>query len=99
MTKSPTSVELTPFDAAALLEEPEDVQAFLDEALAMGDPAFFAHALGVAARAEGMSKIAQRTGLSREALYRALSDKGDPRLSTLFGVLKALNIRLAVADA
>lgn len=46
-----------------------------------------------------MSKIAQRTGLSREALYRALSDKGDPRLSTLFGVLKALNIRLAIADA
>lgn len=44
---------LTPFDAAVLLQEPEDIHAFLDEALEMGDPAFFAHALGVAARAEG----------------------------------------------
>lgn len=44
-----------------------------------------------------MTKIARDAGLSREALYRALSEDGDPRLSTLFGVMKALGVRLATA--
>jgi probable addiction module antidote protein len=42
-----------------------------------------------------MTKTAKDAGLSREALYRALSEDGDPRLSTLFGVMKALGVRLA----
>jgi probable addiction module antidote protein len=45
----------------------------------------------------GMSNVAKEAGVKREALYRALSEKGDPRLSTLLGVLKALNISLQVA--
>ncbi|MGA2794558.1 MAG: addiction module antidote protein [Roseiarcus sp.] len=87
----------TLFDAAKYLDTPEEIAAFLDEALAIGDPAFFAEALGVAARAKGMTKIAKDAGLSREALYRALSEDGDPRLSTLFGVMRALGVRLATA--
>jgi probable addiction module antidote protein len=63
--------------------------------LEIGDPAFFARALGVASRAKGMTRIAKDAGLSREALYRALSEDGDPRLSTLFGVMKARGVRLA----
>ena len=80
----------TLFDAADYLETPEEIAAFLDEALEIGDPAFFARALGVASRAKGMTRIANDAGLSREAPYRALSEDGDPRLSTLFGVMKAL---------
>jgi probable addiction module antidote protein len=83
------------FNAADYLETPEEIAAFLDEALEIGNPAFFARALGVASRAKGMTKTAKDAGLSREALYRALSEDGDPRLSTLFGVMKALGVRLA----
>ncbi len=56
-----------PFDAAAYLETPEDIGAFLDEALAMDDPAFFAHALGIARRATSMTEVAEIAGVKREA--------------------------------
>jgi len=90
------SARTLPFDAADYLETPEDIVAFLDEALAMNDPEFFSHALGIVGRAKGMSKLAQDAGLKRASLYRALSATGDPRLSTLFGVIKALGLRLNV---
>lgn len=87
-------METTKFDAAEYLETPEAVAAFLDEAAKADDPAHFARALGVAARSKGMSKIAKEVGVTREALYRALSEDGNPRLSTLFGVMRALGLRL-----
>lgn len=45
----------------------------------------------------GMSVLAKRTGLSRETLYRTLSDKGNPRLDTLVAILRAFGLRLGVA--
>lgn len=47
----------------------------------------------------GMTALAARTGLSRETLYRTLSDKGNPRLDTLTAILAAFGLRLAVAPA
>lgn len=82
------------FDTAEFLDSPETVSAYLDAALADGDPALFAAALGDIAKARGMSDIARKAGVTREALYKALSDTGDPRLSTLFGVLKALGLKV-----
>ena len=58
-----------------------------------GDPRIIASALGDIARARGMSKIARDAGVTRANLYRALSEGGDPRLSTLLGVAKALGRR------
>lgn len=66
------------FDPAAFLDNQETLQAYLDEAVQTGDPAFIADALGVIARAKGMTDIAKQTGLSRETLYRTLSQKGNP---------------------
>lgn len=66
------------------------MSSYLDAALADGDPALFAAALGVIAKARGMSDIPRKAGVTREAL----SDNGDPRLSTLFGVLKALGLKV-----
>lgn len=83
-----------PFDAAEFLDSPEMVSAYLDAALADGDPALFAAALGDIAKARGMSDIARTAGVTREALYKALSEKGDPRMSTLFGVIKALGLKV-----
>lgn len=68
----------------------------LARAFADGSPAEIAYALGVIARARGMTEVARRSGLAREALYRALSRDGDPKLSTLLRVTQALDIRLEV---
>jgi probable addiction module antidote protein len=89
-------IKTTPYDSAAYLNSPEDVALYLDEAFADGDPALIAHALGVAARARGMTGIAHETNLSREHLYRALSAEGNPELATLIKVLSALGVKLAV---
>ena len=85
-----------PFDAALYITEPEDQAEHLADAFASGEPTFVTIALGTVARARGMTDIAKAAGVTREALYRALSPKGDPRLSTLLGVVKALGFRLAL---
>lgn len=92
-------LETTPYDTADYLETPEDVAMYLEEVFAEGDAALIAHALGVAARAKGMTSIAKETHLSRESLYRALSAQGNPELSTLLRVLHALGLRLSVEPA
>jgi probable addiction module antidote protein len=87
----------TPFDAAEYLDDEEAVAAYLDEAMATGDRGFIAKSLGVVARARGMTQIASQTGLSRESLYRALGDDGNPTLGTLMEVLASLGVRLSVS--
>jgi probable addiction module antidote protein len=84
------------FDAAEYVETPDDEALFLSEALATNDPAVIAHTLGTIARARGMTRLAREAGVSRESLYRALSENGDPQLSTLTAVLAALGLKLTV---
>jgi probable addiction module antidote protein len=93
------AIETIPFDAAQYLDTEEDQLALLSDAFATGDPAYIANALGIVARARGMSRVAQEAGVTREALYKALSSEGDPKLTTLLGVLKALGIRLEATSA
>jgi|SRR5579871_4621123 len=83
-----------PFDAARYLTSPEARTELLNDALATGDAHYVAHALGVIARARGMSEVARGAGVTREALYKALSESGDPRLTTLLGVARALGVTL-----
>jgi probable addiction module antidote protein len=93
-------LKTVPFDAADFLKTPEEIADYLDEAFADGDPAFIAQALGDAARARGMARVAGETGLSRESLYRALSKDGNPEFATVMKVIGALGLRLkAEADA
>jgi probable addiction module antidote protein len=91
------TIETMPFDASEFLGSHEAQVELLTEAFESGDPAFVTHALGVVARARGMTSIARDAGVSREALYKALSDKGDPKLSTLLGVMKALGMQLSAS--
>lgn len=86
--------ETTPFDPADYLDDDAAMAGYLTDALETGDPAFIADALGVVARAKGMSRVSEKAGLSRESLYRALSDKGNPELGTVLKILKALGLRL-----
>jgi len=64
------------------------------EAFETGDTGYIAHALGVVARAKGMTQIASQTGLSREQLYRSFSGSGNPTLKTTIAVMKALGVEL-----
>ena len=86
--------KLTNYDPAEDLRSKKAIAIFMAEAFETDDPAYIAHALGVVARAKGMSEIASRTGLSREQLYRSFSARGNPTLKTTLAVMKALNIKL-----
>ena len=89
----------SPWDSAEVLDTTAAVAAYLEAALEEDDPALLTHALGVIARAQGMAKIAEEAGVTREALYKALSADGDPRLSTFLGVVRALGLRLDIRAA
>jgi probable addiction module antidote protein len=89
--------ETRPWDAAEVLNTPADIAAYLDTYLEDGTPEELLAALRTVARAKGMTELARQTGISREALYRAFSESGNPTLDTLARVMKALGVRLAVA--
>ncbi len=93
------TVETRPFDPAEVLDTPEAIAAYLADAFETGDSAEIADALGVVARARGMSQLARDTGLSRPALYRALSAEGGVELSTVVKVLNAFGLRLTPAPS
>jgi probable addiction module antidote protein len=89
--------ETRPWDAATLLERDVDVAAYLDAVIDEDDPVLLAAALGDVARARGMTRIAQATGLGRESLYKALSLEGHPEFATVHKVVRALGLRLRVS--
>jgi len=86
--------KLTPFDPAEGLTSNEAIAAFVEDAFRSEDAGYIAHALGVVARAKGMTQIASETGLSREQLYRSFSEAGNPTLKTTIAVMKSLGIAL-----
>lgn len=86
--------KLTNYDPAAALEDDEEIAAFMADAFETGDARYIARALGIVARAKGMTQIARDTGLSREQLYRSFSEAGNPTLKTTLAVMKALGIAL-----
>jgi probable addiction module antidote protein len=85
--------KLTAYDPAEDLVSDEGIAYFMGEAFKTQDPAFIAHAIGIVARAKGMTQIAKKTGLSREQLYRSFSKDGNPSLKNTFAVMKALGIQ------
>jgi probable addiction module antidote protein len=95
-SKSTGKTKTVPYDVAAQLRTPDERAAYLDAWLneAPDDPAGIARALGDIARAKGMSSVAREAGLSRESLYKALSNKGNPSFATVLRVAKALGVRL-----
>lgn len=90
------ALKVTPFDPADHLESEEDILYYLEAAMEGNDPKHIASALGDVARSKGMSEIARKAGLGRQALYSALSENGNPTLETLVAVLGALGLELTV---
>ncbi len=95
-TKATAKAKTLPYDVAEQLRTPEEMAAYLDAWLieAPEDAAGIARALGDIARAKGMSQVARDAGLSRESLYKALSENGNPSLATVLKVARALGLQL-----
>jgi probable addiction module antidote protein len=86
------------YDSAAFLDTQALRIAYIEEAMATRDPAFIASALGTVARAQGMARVARKSGLTRESLYKALSKKGNPEFATVLRVVDALGLHLSVTQ-
>ena len=98
MTQRIKVADLPEFDATPYLDSEVTIAAYLTDILEANDPALLAAALGDIARARGMSEIAKASGLTREALYKALRPDAQPRFDTISRVCTALGVRL-VAQA
>lgn len=94
--KTKAKTKTIPYDVAEQLRTPEEMAAYLDAwfAAAPDDAAGIARALGDIARARGMTQVARDAGLSRESLYKALSENGNPSFATILKVARALGVRL-----
>lgn len=94
MTKKIKISELPEFDAAEYLNGEQEVAAYLTAVLEENDPALLAAALGDIARSRGMTQVAKDSGITREALYKALRPGSAPRFDTISRVCAALGVRL-----
>ena len=88
--------KFSPYDSADYLNSLEDIANYLEAALeeAGDDPAFITHAIGVIARSQNFSELARKVGMSREGLYKALSNEGNPSFATIYKVARALGLKL-----
>ena len=99
--KKAPKVKTSAYDVAEHLRTPAEMAAYLDAWLeeAPDDVSGIARALGDIARAKGMSLVAKEAGLSRESLYRALSEGGNPSFATVLKVARALGVRFHAQPA
>jgi len=89
-------METSKFDIADYLDSNEMIAEYLNSVLEEGDNSDVVTALGHIAKAIGMTKIAEETGLSRPSLYKALSDGAKPQFSTIMKVLRAVGGQIKV---
>lgn len=94
MTKKIRIADLPEFDITEHLDSEEAVAAYLTMVIEENDPSELAHALGIVARARGMTQVAREAGLVREALYKALRPNAHPRFETVAKVCTALGVKL-----
>ncbi|WLA63021.1 addiction module antidote protein [Bradyrhizobium diazoefficiens] len=94
-TTPKSASKTTSFDAADYLNTEERQAAYIAAALETGDADFVRDALGLVARARGMSAIAKKAGLNRESLYKALGETGNPEFGTVMRIVGALGLTLS----
>jgi probable addiction module antidote protein len=99
MAKRKTAIKLTKFDPVEYLKTEEDMALYLDACLKEGgdDPAFIAAALGNVARARGISELAEKTGMTRAGLYKALGKDGNPSFAAVLKVVRAMGLEFHIA--
>jgi probable addiction module antidote protein len=85
------------FDIAAHLKSDDDVREFLQEVANTGDTADLLHALNIAARAKGVTKIAKKAGVSRTSLYKSLAEDANPGFDTVNKIVHAMGYKLEIS--
>lgn len=88
--------QLTTYNPADALVDADEIAVFMADAFETGDASYIAQALGVVARAQGMTEISRKTGLSREQLYRSFSQNGNPTLESTLAVMQALGVEITI---
>lgn len=78
------------------LKDPQEAAAYVEAVLELDDPAALLVALRQVAKAHGMAEVARRADVGEKSLFRALSENGNPTISTLHKVLHAVGLRLSV---
>jgi probable addiction module antidote protein len=91
--------KLRKFDPVRYLDSDDMIEEYLLAACEGGDASHIARALGDVARARGISDLARETGLTRQALYKALSGEGNPEFATITKVAEALGLQLTIVPA
>ena len=94
MEKKIKVTELPDFDVTQYLDSEQAIAEYLTVVMEENDPAFLAAALGDIAKARGMTEVARKAGITREALYKALRPNSSPRFDTISKVCAALGVRL-----
>ena len=93
------SVELSDFDTSHYLDNEEVIAEYLSQVLADGDPDELLLAIGNIAKARGMTKIANDSGLGRESLYKVVAPGAKPRFETVMKVMRPLGVELQARPA
>ena len=89
-------VKFSKFEAYEYLDSDEMIEGYLEEALKDGDPELVLVVLKDIAKAKGMSKIAEKSGLGRESMYKALKPDAKPRFETIMKIIQAMGFTLSV---
>ena len=89
-------VKVAPFDASEYLDNEEVIAEYLTAALEDRNPEVFLIAVANVAKARGIAKVAQDSGLGRESLYKALAPGAKPRYETVRKLMDALGVKLTV---
>jgi len=89
-------VKIAPFDASEYLDDEKVIAEYLTAALEDPNPEVFLIAVANVAKARGIAKVAQDSGLGRESLYKALAPGAKPRYETVRKVMDALGVKLTV---
>ena len=87
----------TKFDPTEFLSNQTDQTELVADTFAAGDPEYIKLTLNTVASAQSMTETAKAAGVSRQALYKALGENGDPKLSTLTKITKAMGIDIRAA--
>jgi len=82
-----------PFDITGYLDSEEAIAEYLNQVIEDGDTDEMIAAIGNVAKAKGMTKIANASGLGRESLYKAFSKGSKPRFDTVIKVMVAIGVK------
>ena len=99
MAKTKSKEKFSRYDTADYLETEADIAAYLTACAEESDPALLVAALGDVARARNITQLAEKTGMTRMGLYKALSGHGNPSFATVAKVAHALGLKITVAVA